>query len=156
MNSLILRTTSRVLMTVLLVVSVIVLLRGHNEPGGGFIGGLLAAGGFAIYGLAHGSAAVRRLIRVDPRSVVATGILAALLASVAGPLVGEPLLTGLWAPFTVPVIGKLSTVLLFDVGVHLAVVGSVLLIFFSLALATMAVANGCSDFDSSVKASFSI
>ncbi|MEN8150725.1 MAG: Na+/H+ antiporter subunit B [Planctomycetota bacterium] len=132
MNSLILRTTSRVLMAVLLVVSVIVLLRGHNEPGGGFIGGLLTAGGLAIYGLAHGAASMRRLMRVDPRTVIASGLVVALVAAVSAPLAGEPLLTGLWAPFTVPLIGKLSTVLLFDVGVHLVVVGSVLQILLAL------------------------
>jgi len=132
-NSLILRASSRLLMAVLLVVSVIVLLRGHNEPGGGFIGGLLTAGGLAIYGLAHGAAEMRRMMRIDPRSLIGAGVVTALVASVAATLVGRPLLTGLWAPFTVPLIGKVSTVLLFDVGVHLTVVGAVLLILLSLA-----------------------
>jgi multicomponent Na+:H+ antiporter subunit B len=132
-NSLILRTMSRVLMVVLLVVSVIVLLRGHNEPGGGFIGGLLTAGGIVIYGLAHPRGAVRRLLHLDPRSLIAAGLVTALVAAVASTFLGRPLLTGLWAPFAVPVIGKLSTVLLFDVGVHLTVVGSVLTILLALA-----------------------
>ena len=132
MNSLILRTTSRMLMVVLVAFSVYVLLRGHNEPGGGFIGGLLTAGGLAIYGVAHGAAAVRKLLRIDPRTIVAAGILTALAAALAGPMTGQPMLTGLWSPTAVPLLGPPSTVLLFDVGVHLVVVGSVLLILLSL------------------------
>ncbi len=133
MNSLILRTASRYLLVVLVVFSVFILLRGHNEPGGGFIGGLLTAGGLALYGLANGSEAVRRLVRIDPRSLIGAGLLCALVAALAGPIAGRPLLTGLWAKDPVPGIGKVSTVLLFDVGVHLAVVGAIYLILVSLA-----------------------
>ncbi len=133
MNSLILRTASRYLLVVLVVFSVFILLRGHNEPGGGFIGGLLTAGGLALYGLANGSEAVRRLVRIDPRSLIGVGLLCALVAALAGPVIGRPLLTGLWAKDPVPGIGKVSTVLLFDVGVHLAVVGAIYLIIVSLA-----------------------
>jgi len=132
-NSLILRTASRYLMVVLLLFSVFILLRGHNEPGGGFIGGLLTAGGLAIYGLSHGPRAVRRLVRLDPRTVIGVGMLFALVAAFAGPLTGQPVLTGLWASDPVPGIGKVSTVLLFDVGVHLVVVGSVFLMLVTLA-----------------------
>jgi multicomponent Na+:H+ antiporter subunit B len=133
MNSLILRTASRFLMVILVLFSTFILLRGHNEPGGGFIGGLLTAGGLAIYGLSHGPRAVRRLVRVDPRSVIGFGLLLALAAAVAGPFVGSPVLTGLWASDPVPGIGKVSTVLLFDLGVHVTVVGSVFLILVTLA-----------------------
>jgi multicomponent Na+:H+ antiporter subunit B len=132
-NSLILRTASRYLMVALLVVSVFILLRGHNEPGGGFIGGLLSAAGITIYGLAHGARAARRLVRFDPRTFLSVGLLCALAAAVAGPLAGRPFLTGLWAPTPVPGIGKVSTVLLFDLGVHLVVLGAVFLVLATLA-----------------------
>jgi multicomponent Na+:H+ antiporter subunit B len=133
LNSLILRTASRYLMMVLVLFSVFILLRGHNEPGGGFIGGLLTAAGLVIYGLAHGPRAVRRSVGVDPRTIIGVGLLLAVVAAVAGPFVGKPVLTGLWAPDPVPGIGKVSTVLLFDVGVHLTVLGAVFLILISLA-----------------------
>jgi len=133
MNSLILRTASRYLMVILVLFSVFVLLRGHDEPGGGFIGGLLTAGGLVIYGLAHGADAVRRLVRVDPRTIVGAGLLCALAAALAGTFAGRPLLTGLWAKQPVPGLGKVSTVLLFDVGVHVTVVGAVFLILVTLA-----------------------
>ncbi len=133
MSSLILRTTSRYLMVVLLVFSVFILLRGHDEPGGGFIGGLLTAGGLVIYLLAHGPAAARRLIRFDPRAFIGLGMLCALAAALAGPLAGQPVLAGLWGEHPVPGIGKVSTVLLFDLGVHLVVAGSVFLVLITLA-----------------------
>jgi multicomponent Na+:H+ antiporter subunit B len=132
-NSLILRTASRYLLVVLVVFSVFVLLRGHNEPGGGFIGGLLTAGGLALYGLANGAGSVRTALRVDPRTILGAGLLLAIAAAVAGPLAGRDVLTGLWASAPLPGIGKVSTVLLFDTGVHLVVVGAVVLILNSLA-----------------------
>jgi len=132
-SSLILRTASRYLMVVLLVFSVFVLLRGHDEPGGGFIGGLLTAGGLVIYMLAHGPEAARKLIRLDPRTIIGLGALCALAAALAGPLIGQPVLTGLWGTGAVPGIGKVSTVLLFDFGVHLVVAGSIFLILLTLA-----------------------
>lgn len=132
MNSIILRASSGFLAALLVTVSVIVLIRGHNEPGGGFIGGLLAASGFAIHALAHGSHAGRRLLRFDPRSVLAAGLITSIFAGLGAMTAGKPFLTGLWAKVTVPFVGKLSTVLMFDVGVYLVVLGTTLLILFEL------------------------
>ena len=133
MSTVILRTASRFLLVLLLAASVFVLLRGHDEPGGGFIGGLLSASAFLLYGLAHGMAALRRMLRVDPRTILAAGLLVALAAAGAGWIAGRPFLTGLWAPDPIPGIGKLSTVLAFDLGVHLTVLGASLVILVSLA-----------------------
>ena len=66
MNSLILSTCTRLLVPLILAVSVFVFFRGHNEPGGGFIGGLLAATAFALLEKAEGLAAARRALRVSP------------------------------------------------------------------------------------------
>jgi len=132
MNSLILRTTSRYLAVLLIVFSLFILLRGHNEPGGGFIGGLLAATAFALHGLADGPAAARRTLRINPRRLVGIGLLAALSSGLVAGLAGRPFLTGLWIPFKVPAIGKVGTVLLFDVGVYLTVLGAVLLVLLAL------------------------
>jgi multicomponent Na+:H+ antiporter subunit B len=52
-----------------------VLLRGHNEPGGGFIGGLIGASALSIYGIAYGVAAVRRALRFHPMAIAAFGLL---------------------------------------------------------------------------------
>jgi multicomponent Na+:H+ antiporter subunit B len=129
---LILRTAARLLLVLMLVLAIFVLLRGHNEPGGGFIGGLLAAGGVAIYQLACGVARARRLLRVDPRGLAGVGLLTAIAAGVMGVVAGRPLLTGLWLAHALPGVGKLGTPLLFDLGVFLLVVGTALTILFTL------------------------
>ncbi|MGO7428461.1 MnhB domain-containing protein, partial [Rhizobium ruizarguesonis] len=69
MNTLIFRTVAPFLTALMLLFSVFVLLRGHNEPGGGFIGGLIAASGLAIYGIARGVGAVRRALYFHPLSI---------------------------------------------------------------------------------------
>jgi multicomponent Na+:H+ antiporter subunit B len=66
MNSLILSAATRFLAPLMLAYSLFILLRGHNEPGGGFIGGLIAAVAFALYAKAEGTDAARRALRVDP------------------------------------------------------------------------------------------
>jgi multicomponent Na+:H+ antiporter subunit B len=132
-RSLILETASRLLLPLLLLFSVFVLLRGHNEPGGGFIGGLLAAGALSLYLMAHGPAAARRVLRVDPRTVVGLGLIASAVSGCLALLAGRPFLTGLWLPRPVPGIGKAGTVLLFDLGVYLVVAGTTFLIVLTLA-----------------------
>jgi multicomponent Na+:H+ antiporter subunit B len=133
MPSLILQTVTRFLLVLLVLFSIFVLLRGHNEPGGGFIGGLLAAGAIALQQLANGVEAARKTLRVDPRTLIGAGLLVAALSGCAALLAGRPFLTGLWVlGWQVPGIGKLSTVLAFDVGVYLVVIGVTLLILFTL------------------------
>eukprot|EP01035_Chromulina_nebulosa_P009177 gene9177-12394_t len=105
----------------MLVVSLIVTLRGHNAPGGGFIGGLLAASGLAVYALAFGVQPTRRLLRLHPLSIAGTGLLVSALSGMASALYGVPFLTGLW--FRVAGL-DLSTVMSFDLGVYLVVFGA--------------------------------
>ncbi|MEM7045283.1 MAG: Na+/H+ antiporter subunit B [Pseudomonadota bacterium] len=129
MNSLIFRTVSRFLVGLMLLFSIFLLLRGHNEPGGGFIGGLVAAAGIVVYGLAEGPAAVRKILRVDPRGIAMAGLLIALFAGVLAAFTGAAFLTGLWTFIGATPGDKglaLGTPLIFDVGVYLVVVGGVL------------------------------
>ena len=69
MRTVIFRTIAPYLSALMVLYSIFVLLRGHNEPGGGFIGGLIAASALAIFGIACGVAAVRRAIKVHPMSI---------------------------------------------------------------------------------------
>ena len=132
MNSIILATVSRLLTGLLLVFSVFLLLRGHNLPGGGFSGGLVAASAFVLASFASGFPAGRRLLVVPPRVIMGFGLVVALVAGLAGNVAGYPFLTGLWDTTPFPVVGKLGTPLLFDVGVYFAVLGVTTLIVFSL------------------------
>jgi multicomponent Na+:H+ antiporter subunit B len=133
MNSLILRTATRLLIPVLLLLSIFLLLRGHDLPGGGFIGGLMAASAIALHAIANGPNAARRLLRATPERVMGVGLLLAVGAGLIASLTGHPFLTGLW--WIVPIGAqelKLSTPLVFDVGVYLLVVGMVLAMLFAL------------------------
>ncbi len=133
MTSLILRVATGYLMPLLLLLSVFVLLRGHHEPGGGFIGGLLAAAAFAFHSLAWGPRATLLLLRVDPRTILGAGLVIALGAGGVAVIAGGAFLTPHWLPIAVPGVGKVGTPLLFDLGVYLVVVGTTTLILLTLA-----------------------
>lgn len=132
-RSILLATAARYLMPLMLIFSVFLLLRGHNEIGGGFVGGLVAASALMLYGIAISPAALRTLLPVEPRLLIGLGLLAALTGGLLPVLTGRPFLTGLWLKMPLPVIGKVGTPLLFDTGVYFVVVGVVLWILLSLA-----------------------
>ncbi len=132
MNDVILRTTTRALMPLMLSFSLFLLVRGHNEPGGGFAGGLIAAVAFVLYSFAFGVPGARRVLRIDPTLLIGAGLGLATAAGVMGFITGEPLLTGHW--LTLDLVGlKLGTPLLFDLGVYLTVVGAALVMILALA-----------------------
>lgn len=132
-RAVILRDGSRVLFPLLLVFSVFLLVRGHNEPGGGFVGGLVAAMAYTLVLVAEGPAAMRRVLRVKPRTLVAVGLLVALVSGTPSLLVGRPFMKGLWLPFPLPGLGKVGGPVVFDCGVYLVVLGVVVSMFLALA-----------------------
>lgn len=133
MNSLILSVAGRYLLPLLLLFSLFVLLRGHNEPGGGFVGGLIASSALALYALAYDVPTARRLLRLEPRVWIALGLTLAGVSGFGGLLTGQPFFAPLWGDQALPILGKPGTPLLFDIGVYLAVIGVTTLILFSLA-----------------------
>ena len=128
-TSSIFRTAARLLMPLLLLFSVFLLLRGHNEPGGGFVGGLVAAAAFSLYGIAYGVERARRALLVRPVTLLGSGLLIALVSGAPAVLRGQPFLTAQWVLEPV----ALGTPVVFDVGVFLVVAGVVLMMVFSLA-----------------------
>lgn len=133
MTSSILQTATRVLMPLLLLFAIFLLLRGHNEPGGGFVGGLVVASSFVLYSIAFGVDAGRRALLVTPGTLLGAGLLVALASGIPAVLVGDSYLTAQW--IDVPVgrtVVAVGTPLVFDVGVFLAVIGVVLTIVFTL------------------------
>jgi multicomponent Na+:H+ antiporter subunit B len=134
MASSILQTAARLLMPLLLLFAVFEVLRGHNQPGGGFVGGLVVAASFVLYSIAFSVEAARRALLVQPSRLLGIGLLVALVSGLPGVVIGMPFMTAVWA--TVPVGSTaidVGTPLLFDVGVFLAVIGVVLTIVFTLA-----------------------
>jgi multisubunit Na+/H+ antiporter MnhB subunit len=133
-DSLIFRTTARALLPILVALSLVVLYRGHNQPGGGFIGGLLAAIAVILMSLAFSSGTARMSMRIAPGTLIGVGLAVVLASGLLG-LFGQTFLTGLWLPsFELPLLGKvhLGTPVLFDIGVYLAVIGFVTQTTFSL------------------------
>jgi len=128
-TSAILRTAARLLMPLLLLFAVFLLLRGHNDPGGGFVGGLVAAAAFALYLVSHGVERARRALPVQPMTMMGTGLLIAAVSGVPAVLQGQPFLTAQWTSGAV----ALGTPVVFDIGVFLVVTAVVLMMLFSLA-----------------------
>ncbi len=135
MNSIILRAGTRYLSGLLLLFSLYMLLRGHNEPGGGFIGGLTGATGFVLYAIACGTAEARAALRVMPQNIAMVGLGIALLAGLSAALFGDALFTGQWLFLGATETSKglpLSSVLVFDIGVYMVVFGSILSLVFAM------------------------
>lgn len=135
MQSLILRTATRLLVSLILVFSVYLLFRGHNAPGGGFAGALVAATGFALYIMAEGAASVRKAIRIDPRRLIIFGMGLTLATGLMAWLSGKPFLTGLWwsvGKDTDTPLVVVGTPLFFDIGVFAIVLGTILTLILTL------------------------
>ena len=114
-----------------IVVSLYLLFVGHNQPGGGFVGGLVAGAAISMRYVAGGIAAVRFLTPVKPWTILGTGIVVAGLTALVPTFFGEPPLEANIVDLHLPVFGDvhISTTLAFDTGVYLVVVGLVLMVF---------------------------
>ena len=135
MNSVILNAATRLLVSLLVLFSIYMLLRGHNLPGGGFIGGLTGATGFVLYAIAHGTEATRAALRVEPQNIAMVGLGVALAAGVSAAIFGDAFFTGQWLFLGATEDDKglpLSSVLVFDIGVYLVVFGSILTLVLAL------------------------
>jgi multicomponent Na+:H+ antiporter subunit A len=123
------RTAARLLMPLLLLFAVFLLLRGHNQPGGGFVGGLIGSAAFALYAIAFGVQRAQQALLVRPLTLLGSGLVIALVSGLPAVLRGQPFLTASWISGPV----ALGTPVLFDIGVFLVVAGVVLMMIFSLA-----------------------
>lgn len=133
MKSTILRTATRFLLPLLLLFALVIFLQGHNKPGGGFVGGLVAAAAFSLHALAFDARETRRMLVVDLRTLIGAGLLVALTSAIMPLFVGQPFFKGLWT--SVEIGGNelhLGTPLLFDLGVFLLVVGVAMLMVLTL------------------------
>jgi multicomponent Na+:H+ antiporter subunit A len=121
-HSMIFSTTAHIVFTLMLLFSLYLLLRGHNEPGGGFIGALIAVIGFALMIYAESPKYVRDRLYYSPLSIAMFGISLSFMAGLLGVVLELPFLTGLWWKDILP----LGTPLLFDVGIYFAIIGGVM------------------------------
>ncbi len=119
----------RPLLPLALAVAVYLFLRGHNLPGGGFIAGLIAAVAFMLQYLANGIDFAKKRKRLDYLRLLGAGLLIAIATGLASIMAHRPFLTSTFGYVHPPVIEKfeLASAMVFDLGVFLVVIASVLL-----------------------------
>jgi multicomponent K+:H+ antiporter subunit A len=125
---------TRVLMPIAIVVGLYIFLRGHNEPGGGFVAGLVIAIALLMQYMASGFAWTQERKRIEYHTMIGLGVVIAGLTGVGSWLSGSPFLTSAYTYVHLPPIEEfeLATAMLFDLGVFLTVLGAVMLMLYSL------------------------
>ncbi|MGI9364409.1 MAG: monovalent cation/H+ antiporter subunit A [Rhizobiaceae bacterium] len=128
-NPMMMVVLTRVLMPVALMVGIFIFLRGHNQPGGGFIAGLVVSIAVLMQYMASGFSWASERLRYPYHGVIGAGVLIAGLTGIGAWFVSKPFLTSAYDYFRIPPFDKfeLATALVFDIGVFLAVVGAVML-----------------------------
>lgn len=130
MRSLILKAATRLLVGLMFVFAVYLLLRGHNAPGGGFAGALVAGTAFALFAIVEGADTVRKALRISPQKLMASGLGIAVVSALAGPISGSAFMKGVWWPASGSAV--LGSPLVFDVGVFFTVLGAILTLLLTL------------------------
>jgi multisubunit Na+/H+ antiporter MnhB subunit len=132
-QSYILQVATRLLVGLILVFSVYLFFRGHNAPGGGFSAALVASTAFSLFAISEGPQAVRQALQVDPRVLIAWGLLLSISSGLLAVISGQPYMTGLWwTPETFDGALTVGTPLFFDIGVFLVVLGTILTLVLKL------------------------
>jgi len=123
--SLFLQAALRLLFPLLLVTSGVVMWRGHQLPGGGFLGGLIASSALVLRELAFARTTGLSFgaLKLSPRYLIVGGLTLSALSSLVAPLSGKEFMQGVW--IYLPVIGDIGTPVAFDVGVYFTVIGVV-------------------------------
>ena len=132
MKTIILKIASNYLLPLLLLFSIFILLRGHYEPGGGFVGGLIASIAFVLHAFANGLKTTQKFLKYHPGIAIPVGLAFALLSGLLPLFLGKPYMQSIFFTDPLPVIGTISTALIFDIGVYLVVVGVTLTILFTI------------------------
>jgi len=130
----IMATLTRILLPLALLVAVFILLRGHNQPGGGFIAGLITAVALIVQYLANGAAWTHQRMASDSHPMIAWGLGIATFTGLASWAFDHPFLTSTFGYMNWPLVGKfeLASAMVFDLGVFLVVVGATLMILTNL------------------------
>ena len=122
-----LATGTRTMVPTLILFSVFLLVVGHDVPGGGFAGGLVAASALLLVYLSFGRRGLMRALPIPPAEIIGIGLGAAILAGLIGLFFEGTFLTYTYASLSGPLVGdiKISSLLLFDLGVYAVVIGVV-------------------------------
>ncbi|MNP47269.1 Na(+)/H(+) antiporter subunit B [compost metagenome] len=129
-----LQTTTKVVVFIILTFALHLFFAGHHNPGGGFIGGLVTAAALVLIALAFSTDTVRKALPIDFRTLTAVGLAIALLTGAGSFLFGVPFLSQTFGYFELPLLGEteLATAMLFDLGVYIAVLGVTMTIILQI------------------------
>lgn len=129
-NDLILQTVTKIVSFMIFMFALHIFFAGHNNPGGGFVGGLLTSGAIVLLLLAYDMKTVAGSLPIDYKLMIAVGLLFAIGTGLGSLVFDVPFLTHAHDTFTLPILGKthLHTAVLFDIGVYLVVVGTTMTI----------------------------
>lgn len=133
-NDVILQTVTKVVVFIILTLAVYLFMAGHDNPGGGFVGGLVLASAFVLLFLAFDVETIQNGIPFDFKWVAAFGAFLVVSSGFGSLFTGAPFLTQTVVSFDLPLFGKaaLATVIFFEAGIALAVVGAVVTIILSI------------------------
>ncbi len=133
-NDVLLQSVAKVAFVIIITFSLYLFFAGHNQPGGGFIGALMAAAALVLLSIAFGPEFVEKVLPVDYRKLIAVGILIAFLTGIGSFVFDVPFLSQAFGYYELPIMGKteLTTAMLFDLGVYLSVIGVTMNIIFTI------------------------
>lgn len=134
-NLLVLHTITRIVSFIILSFSIFLFFAGHNNPGGGFIGGLMTASALLLLYVSFDIKTIKRVLPFNYAHIIAIGLLLAILTGLNSLLFGDPFLTQYFEYYDLPILGEteLTTALPFDLGIYLVVVAIALLIILTIA-----------------------
>jgi multicomponent Na+:H+ antiporter subunit A len=133
-DDVLLQSVAKVAFVIILIFSLYLFFAGHNNPGGGFIGALMASAGLVLLAITFGMDMVEKVLPINYRKLIAIGISIAFLTGVGSFIFGVPFLSQTFGYFQLPLMGKteLTTAMFFDLGVFLAVIGVTMNIIFTI------------------------
>ncbi|MFC5713471.1 Na(+)/H(+) antiporter subunit B [Thalassorhabdus alkalitolerans] len=133
-NNVMLHTVTKIAAFIILTFSVFLFFAGHNNPGGGFIGGLMTASALLLLYVSYDIKSIRKAIPFNYVHIIAAGLLIAIVTGIVGMFIGDPFLTQYFDYFDLPILGEteLTTALPFDLGIYMVVVGIALVIILTI------------------------
>ncbi len=133
-NDVILKTVSKAVVLIIFTFGIYLFFSGHDQPGGGFIGGLVIASAFVLMFLSYDSETVSEALPIDFKKLSALGVLLATMSGIAPVFFGGAFLSQSFGSFDLPIFGKteLATITIFEAGIALTVIGVVVNIILSI------------------------
>ncbi len=133
-RSILVEVATRILFPSMMLLSMYFFFSGHNAPGGGFAGGLVAALALTLRYLAGGRKEIQEALPIHPNKILGSGIIIASVAAVVPLFLGYPPLTSDYATVTLPLVGEfdIPSALVFDAGVYTIVIGLIMHVLGSM------------------------